>query len=278
MLADDRLGARHMKRLEAVIFDWAGTTVDHGSLAPVRAITELFARHGIRLRDADARRDMGIFKKDHIRRILAMPHVGASWREQAGSRWDERTVEMLFEKFQPLQIEILEADTQVIGGTVEITERLRGRGLKIGSTTGYTRPMLDSLRRCAAAQGYRPDASLCPDDTSGGRPHPWMCLRIALEFRLSAARAAVKVGDTESDILEGLNSGMWSVGVSATGNEVGKSAAEWEALREEERARLAAKACEKLKAAGAHYVIERVALLEPVLEEIDARLGAGERP
>jgi phosphonoacetaldehyde hydrolase len=320
-----------MKRLEAVIFDWAGTTVDHGSLAPVRAITELFAHHGIRLSDADARRDMGIFKKDHIQRILAMPHVEAAWRErkddlaqlagesacpteqqsrnqtpaglrpvdriksgpqaeslphQKSSRAakilvecnTERTVERLFEEFQPLQMEILEAYSQVIAGTVEVTERLRGRGLKVGSTTGYTRPMLDSLLRCAAAQGYRPDAALCPDDTGGGRPHPWMCLRIALEFRLSAAQAAVKVGDTESDIEEGLNAGMWSVGVSTTGNEVGMSAAEWEALRDDERARLAAQACEKLIAAGAHYVVERVALLEPVLEEIDARLAMGERP
>ena len=88
-----------MKRLEAVIFDWAGTTVDHGSLAPVRAITELFQRDGIRLSDADARRDMGIFKKDHIRRILTMAHVGDGWREQNGSAWDERSVETLFEKF-----------------------------------------------------------------------------------------------------------------------------------------------------------------------------------
>jgi len=138
--------------------------------------------------------------------------------------------------------------------------------------------MLDALLRCAVAQGYRPDAALCPDDTGGGRPHPWMCLRIALDFRLGAAAAAVKVGDTESDIAEGLNAGMWSVGVSATGNEVGMNAADWEALPEEERGRLMARAREKLRAAGAHYVVERVALLEPVLEEIDSRLAAGERP
>jgi phosphonoacetaldehyde hydrolase len=267
-----------MKRVEAVIFDWAGTTVDHGSLAPVRAMTELFARQGISLSDADARRDMGIFKKDHIRRILAMPHVEAAWRDQNGSASDERTVETLFEKFQPLQTEVLEAYSQVIGGTVEITERLQRQGLKVGSTTGYTRPMLDRLLRCAAAQGYRPDAALCPDDTGGGRPYPWMCLRIALEFRVCAAAAVVKVGDTESDIMEGLNAGMWSVGVSASGNEVGMSAAEWEALRDEQRAGLTAKACEKLRAAGAHYVIERVSELGPILEQIDTRLAAGERP
>jgi phosphonoacetaldehyde hydrolase len=267
-----------MKRLEAVIFDWAGTTVDHGSLAPVRAVTELFARHGVALTDADARRDMGVFKKDHIRRILAMPHIGGAWRERSGSAWDERQVESLFQEFQPLQMEILEAYSQVIAGVAETAEWLRRRDLKLGSTTGYTRPMLDALLRCAAEQGYRPDAALCPDDTGGGRPHPWMCLRIALDFRLGAAAAAVKVGDTESDIAEGLNAGMWSVGVSATGNEIGMNAADFEALSEEERGRLTGRADDKLRAAGAHYVVERVALLEPVLEEIDARLAAGGRP
>jgi len=117
-----------MKRIEAVIFDWAGTTVDHGSLAPVRAVTELFARHGVALTDADARRDMGIFKKDHIRRILAMPHIGDIWRERCGSAWDERQVEMLFQEFQPLQMEILEAYSQVIPGVRRSRNGCAGEG------------------------------------------------------------------------------------------------------------------------------------------------------
>src|SRR5262249_44024267 len=142
----------------------------------------------------------------------------------------------------------------------------------------YTRPMLDLLLVRAAGQGYTPDAALCPDDTGGGRPHPWMCLQIALGFRLDATSAAVKVGDTVSDIEEGLNAGMWAVGVSATGNEVGLSAADWDALPAPERRQLSCRAAEKLQAAGAHYVIESVARLEPVLEEIDDRLSAGERP
>ena len=95
---------------------------------------------------------------------------------------------------------------------------------------------------------------------------------------MRATSAAVKVGDTASDIEEGLNAGMWAVGVSATGNEVGLSAADWEAMPAPERRQLSCRAAEKLQAAGAHYVIESVARLEPVLEEIDDRLSAGERP
>jgi phosphonoacetaldehyde hydrolase len=267
-----------MNCLEAVIFDWAGTTVDHGSLAPVRAITELFHRQAIFLSDADARKDMGIFKRDHIRNVLAMPHVSRQWRELKGAAPGEQDVNHLFAAFLPLQMSILEEYSQVIPGVPAIAEQLRSRGLRIGSTTGYTRPMLDVLVKQAAAQGYHTDRALCPDDTLGGRPHPWMCLQLAIHFRLSATWAAVKIGDTVSDIDEALNAGMWAVGVAATGNEIGLSESDLAALPHQERGSRIEAARRRLMAAGAHYVIDRAADAEAVLNEIDSRLVSGDRP
>lgn len=267
-----------MSAIEAVIFDWAGTTVDHGSLAPVKAVTEVFARHGVRISDDDARRDMGLFKKDHIRRILAIQHVDLAWRMCYRRPPDERDVESLFTDFAPLQMEILDQHSDVIAGAPDAAALLRERGIKLGATTGYTRPMMKKVMHRAAAQGYAPDVSLCPDDVAGGRPNPWMCLRLAIEFELTSTAAAVKVGDTPSDIHEGLNAGMWVVGVSRTGNEVGLSADALSALAEGERARRIQLACETLTHAGAHYVVESVAMLEPVLDRINERLSAGERP
>lgn len=265
-------------RLEAVIFDWAGTTVDHGSLAPVRALTELFDRYGIRLEDSDVRRDMGLFKKDHIRSILKLPEVRLAWIAQMGRGPEEHDVERLFGEFTLVQMDILKRHSEVIAGVAYISEHIRGMGLRIGGTTGYTRPMLDLLIQEAAFQGYCPEASVCPDDVGGGRPYPWMCLEIAMRFRLTSVASAVKVGDTLSDIQEGLNAGMWTVGVSETGNEIGLSAADLGALPNDERKRRSARAAERLQAAGAHYVIENVKLILPVLESIDRKLAAGERP
>ena len=267
-----------MKRLEAVVFDWAGTTVDSGSLAPVKAVSNLFARQLIAVSDADIRRDMGLFKKDHIRRILALPHVEREWSKRNGHLPGDEDVEALFSDFKLLQMESLNEHSSVICGVPALAERLRARRLKLGSTTGYTRPMLDFLLTRAAEQGYRPDLASCPDDVGGGRPRPWMCLRIALEFRLASTAAAVKVGDTPSDIEEGLNAGMWAVGVAATGNEVGLSESELAALSDADRMRRLEYACNRLKGAGAHYVIDSVAELDSVLDQIDARLAAGERP
>ena len=261
-----------VRQVEAVIFDWAGTTVDHGSLAPVKAVSEVFARNGIKLTDADVRRDMGIYKKDHIHNILNMPAVAAEWRASKGAPPSEADVEALFAQFIPLQLEVLAAHSALISGVRLAVERLRTQGLKIGSTTGYTRPMLNSLLATAAKSGYCPDLSLCPDDVGGGRPYPWMCLRVALEFRLSSVGCAVKVGDTASDIEEARNAGMWAVGVTNTGNEVGMSAEELAALPVAERDKKFEQARQRLEAAGADYVIEEVAVLEPVLEQINMRL------
>ncbi|HLJ89625.1 MAG TPA: phosphonoacetaldehyde hydrolase [Candidatus Angelobacter sp.] len=267
-----------MKRLEAVIFDWAGTTVDWGSLAPVRALTQLFANHGIQLSESDVRKDLGLFKKDHIRKILALEQVDAEWQRQRGKPASEQDVEAIFLNFMPMQMAILDEYAVLIDGMAGLAKELRKRGLKLGGTTGYTRPMLDLLLARAEAQDYRPDQSLCPDDVGGGRPFPWMCLRLALNFQLSSTASAVKVGDTVSDIQEGLNAGMWSVGVTATGNEVGLGKSQLTALSHEERNRRMNQARETLLSAGAHYVIDSVTHLEPVLEQIQQRLAAGDRP
>jgi phosphonoacetaldehyde hydrolase len=267
-----------MTHVEAVIFDWAGTTVDHGSLAPVLAIIELFRRHGVSLTDAEARRDMGLFKRDHIRKLLAMPRVSERWQATTNADPGEEEVGALFAEFVPLQLDVLEEHAQVIDGIPALAERLRSRGLRLGSTTGYSRPMLDVVVRRAKAQGYSCDVALSPDDVRGGRPQPWMCLQLALQFRLSATRAAVKIGDTVSDIDEARNAGMWAIGVSATGNEVGLSEAQLAALAPDERSRRIEAARVRLVAAGAHYVVTSAAECDAVLDEIDSRLVAGDRP
>src|SRR5215469_12089629 len=126
-----------MSSLQAVIFDWAGTTVDHGSLAPVWAMTELFSRNGVPVNKQDVRRDMGIYKRDHIKRILQLPNVESQWLDVHGAAPTEKDVDRLFAEFIPLQMEVLAEHSQVISGVAETVERLRNCGLKIAGTTGY---------------------------------------------------------------------------------------------------------------------------------------------
>jgi phosphonoacetaldehyde hydrolase len=266
-------------RLTGVIFDWAGTVVDHGSQAPIVTLQEVFAEAGLPISAQEARLCMGIAKRDHIASILAIPRVCAEWQRLHGTGPGEPDVDRLYASFVPKQLACLARYSDVIGGVSAASEQMRARGLKIGSTTGYTRPMLDFLLALATGQGFSPDCAVCPEDVpGGGRPKPWMCYLNAIRLAISPLWTVVKIGDTPSDVGEGLNAGMWTIGITRTGNEVGMTARQWESATIAERAQALDKAGERLRAAGVHYLAESVAdCLQPI-DEIDARLAAGERP
>ena len=273
-----RRHTRYNGKLQAAILDWAGTTVDYGSFSPIRAMQRVFREHGIVLSDDEVRRDMGLLKKDHIRSLLRLPSVMEAWRRLFGRDTGESDVEELYAEFQPVQLASLAQESDVIPGVAEAVQRMRRRGLKIGSTTGYTRPMLEILLEKAATQGYVPDCSLVPDDVGGGRPLPWMCYEIAVRLKVFPLESFVKVGDTVADTEEGLNAGMWTVGVVRTGNMVGLTQAEFDALSPAEQEMRLQTGRDRLRDAGTHYVIDKVSDFDPVFDEIDARLERGERP
>jgi phosphonoacetaldehyde hydrolase len=150
-------------RIRSVMLDWAGTTVDHGSIAPVLALKTLFAKHGIALSTEDARRDMGLLKRDHIQAILALPNVSSEWQTIYGKEPGTEEVSRLFDEFGSLQMDIIAQHSQLIEGVADVVRNWQNRGLLIGSTTGYTREMLSPVLAQAAASGYRPNASVCPD-------------------------------------------------------------------------------------------------------------------
>lgn len=264
--------------IKSVVLDWAGTAVDYGSFAPTAVFLRLFERHGLTLRAEDARSGMGLMKRDHLRTILSRPAVASAWEAAHGAPPGEVDVQRLFDDFIPLQLAVLKDYADPIPGLLDVLADLRSRGIKIGSTTGYTRAMMEVLASEAAQRGYVPDAIVCPDEVPGGRPLPWMCYRNAMELGVYPMAAMVKVGDTLVDIEEGLNAGMWSIGISLTGNLVGLSEAEVGALPSQERARLNQDAAEQLARVGAHRVIDGIWDLLPALQEIETHLKNGEHP
>jgi phosphonoacetaldehyde hydrolase len=260
--------------LKALVLDWAGTTVDFGSQAPARTMQGLFAKLDITLTEQETRQHMGLPKKEHIRGILSMPRIREAWTALRGDVPGVADVDAMYAQFIPLQFSCLEEYSGVIDGVLETVEVLRRRGMKIGSTTGYTRAMLDLLLKTSAQQGYTPDCSLTPEEAGTGRPHPFMMYECAVRLQVYPLAAIAKIGDTPADILEGLNAGAWSIGVAGTGNGIGLSADEFFALPEAERESRLTQARAELENAGAHYVIDTLADAHAVLDEIDAQLKA----
>jgi phosphonoacetaldehyde hydrolase len=262
-------------RIKAVIFDWAGTVVDYGSRAPVLAFTELFRRHGVAAPPALTRRFMGSHKKDHIRLMLEDAALRAEWLRVNRADPD---IESLYTEFIPIQVEMIARHADVIPGVPELCKELLSADIRIGSTTGYVRKLMGGLLEAAAANGFSPDCVVCADEVPAGRPAPWMALRAAMLMNAWPIAACVKVGDTVADIGEGLNGGMWTVGVTQTGNELGLSAEQASALPEKDLESRLEAARHRFLRAGAHYAISSVEELIPVLEEIEARLEVGARP
>jgi phosphonoacetaldehyde hydrolase len=266
------------QRLQAVIFDWAGTTVDYGCFAPVAVFVHIFQRRGVSISIAQARAPMGLEKRDHIRAIAQTAEVTASWEAAQGKPWSEDDIDALYRDSVMVQKSSVMDYASLIPGTLEAVADCRQRGLKIGSTTGYSRIVMDALLPAAAARGYAPDALVVPDDVPAGRPAPYMIYSNLMQLEVYPLAAVVKVGDTLPDIAEGLNAGTWTVALTQTGNQLGLSEAEVKALSDSELAAKLAPIEQQMRQAGAHEVIRSIAELPQALDRIDARLQAGERP
>jgi phosphonoacetaldehyde hydrolase len=264
--------------LRAALLDWAGTTLDYGCFAPAVVFVEVFRKAGVPITMEEARAPMGAHKRVHIRRITEQPAVRRRWKEAHGRTPTEDDVERMFADFVPLQLACLGQYARLIPGTLDAVRALRAMGLKIGSTTGYTREMMEVLLLEGRRQGYEPDTSVCATDVPAGRPEPWMCLQNAMQLGVFPMEAIVKVGDTLPDIEEGLNAGMWTVGVAMTGNEVGLTEADLGRLPAPERRALRERAYDRMSRTGAHEIVDTIAEAPAAVERIAARLAAGARP
>lgn len=142
-------------------------------------------------------------------------------------------------------------------------------GLKIGSTTGYTDSMMHIVAPKAARLGYAPDFWISPDGVGGrGRPDPYMIFENLKALEVPSVKNAVKVGDTVSDIREGVNAGVWSVGVIEGSSVLGLSQTEYEALTPEVRRDVCRRAEETFRTAGAHFVLNDLSQLPELIRMI----------
>jgi len=267
-----------MSAIKAVIFDWAGTIVDFGSRAPMGAFVRAFAEFGVNIGVADARAPMGMAKWDHINAVGRSPHVAEAWRARHGVEFSNASVDAIFAVFEPMNVASVLDHADFIPGALEAIADVRARGAKVGSTTGYTRPIMDKLAPVAAERGYVPDVIVCAGDLAAGRPSPLMMWYAMARLGVWPAASVVKVDDTPVGIGEGVAAGTWTVGLALTGNIAGLSEAELAALSVDEVSDIRARATAEMVSAGADLVIDGIADLPAALDEIERRIAAGEGP
>ena len=265
--------------IQGVVFDWAGTIVDFGSLAPMGAFVRLFANHGITISIAQARVPMGLPKLAHIEALGAMPEIAAQWQHVKGQPFSALDAAALLQEFEPMSAASALEHSDFIPGFIDTYAWLQYRSIGVATTTGYTRNIMTPLIAKAAAAGFEPVRVICCDDVAHSRPSPLgmqECMRaLGLDGQ---GDTVVKVDDTVPGLQEAHNAGCWSVGVAASGNALGWSWEQWVRASEDERAPAVEAASRMLSEAGAHEVIGSVADLHTALAAIEARIARGEKP
>lgn len=260
------------KKIQMIVFDWAGTTVDYGSSAPGTVFDRVFTEEGIHLTKDEINRPMGMDKKAHIRELLSCESGNRQWLEVHQKSWTEEDVEMLYLKFEKALYQIVAEYSIPIPGVVDTVKKLRAQGLLIGSTTGYTSEMMEQVIPEAKKMGYEADCVITPDLTGAGRPSPFMLFECMRRMNIYPASRVVKVGDTVVDILEGKNAGAWSIGILEGSNLLGLSREEYEKAEEEEVRKRKQKTAEIYRQAGADMVINSICDLPRAIDEINRRL------
>jgi phosphonoacetaldehyde hydrolase len=252
--------------------DWAGTTVDFGCFAPVNAFIKAFDVIGIRITTEEVRIPMGMAKIEHVRELLRMERINNEFKKTHRKNWDENDVNKLNQLFEKNLFASLTEYTNPIRYVLSAVDILRDKGIKIGSTTGYTRAMMDVVEPAAKAKGYFPDNCVTPDGLPKGRPAPFMIFRNMIDLNIQSTDCVVKIGDTMEDIREGLNAKVWTLGVIVGSSELGLSETEVNNLSEPELNERKACVRQKMTEAGAHYVVDTMAELPVVIERINRNL------
>lgn len=264
--------------LQAVIFDWAGTMVDHGSRAPAGVFVDAFAKHGMTATMAQARGPMGVHKRAHVAAMFELPAIAEQWHKVSGRAPTDADIDAVYADVTQLQIACLPRFADPIPGALRTAETLRSRGIRVGSTTGYVKEMLDVLRPAAAEKGYTPDCAVSASEVPAARPAPFMLFEAMARLGVDDVRRCVAVGDTLPDVLAGRNAGMWTVGLALTGNATGVTAEELETWSAADIDTVRRDFGGVLRAHGAHFVVDGSAQLMPVIDEIEARIARGQTP
>ena len=267
-------------KVQALILDWSGTTADAYVLAPAVVFVDVFKKHGVEISMTEARGPMGLRKDLHIKMLTEEPEIRDRWAAIHGKAPDQGNVDAMFADFVPMQLECLRQYTTLLPGVAEMSQAIQKQGIKIGSTTGFVRSMVDILEADAKTQGYTPDASVAGDEVfNGARPKPFMVYRNLDMLDVHPIQSVIKVDDTLSGIGEALEAGCWGVGIARYSNYMDiNSLEEADAMDPDDFQRRVDKSRQILRSGGAHYVIDEPSELIDVVADVNKRLANGEKP
>ena len=259
--------------IRLVILDIAGTVCDgpqdlthlypnDDGLAvkgPVIVFEKMFEEFGLNVDWETIRRPMGKFKKEHLADILNFDDVAEQFRKTHGHDWTAKDLDKMFDMFRPTMAEVAVTEDLIrpFDGVREAIEELRAAGIKIGCDTGYPVEACDAIYGALARDHGIVFDVVADSENVRGRPTPFLVYDCMHKANVYPPAAVVKADDITAGVVEGANSGAWTVGLYATG----------------------AHDYDTLKAAGADYLLPGASYIPALIfNEIHPRLLEGVSP
>lgn len=204
----------------AVIFDWAGTLVDPGCRGPVKAFQNAFAELGVKVSETLVRRDMGLGKHEHAKRLLTEPIVAQQFQAAHSRPVEPFDVELLYHLMIRAMVDLAEEFAEPVPGAAAVLADLRRNGVKIGSTTGYSRSVMSTITPVAAQHGIVTDFVICADEVDDPRPGPGQIIACLAALGIAQTNRVIKVDDSVSGLMAGRAAGCVTIAVTQSGNPI----------------------------------------------------------
>lgn len=261
-------------KIKAVIFDWAGTLIDHGCQAPMEAFELAFQEIlDLKLSREKIAPFMGMAKREHIKCILQEIWDDLIVNQQQTSEIESLT-DKIYDSFQEHLRHTVLNHLDITPHTFEIIKKLRENGIAIGSTTGYNSETIMQIFDKLGKETIDklPSTFVASDNVpaSGRRPAPSMIYQNLASLGLNCkTNQVIKVGDTLLDIDEGANAGCWTVGVINTSSDMGLTKEELDLADQSKILKKQIEIAEAFRERGADFVINNLSELLNVISEIE---------
>ena len=186
-------------RFEMVVFDVAGTTVWDGENPVARAVCRALGEVGVEISEDRVDPVMGMPKPLAIRTLLA---------EARGGEADEGEARRVHESFRQHAMAYYRTDPRVraMEGAERVFAMLRAAGVRVTLDTGFDRQTLDTILDRLKWHGVVDD-TVTSDEVDSGRPAADMIEALMERAGIRDAARVAKIGDSVSDIEQGLNAG-----------------------------------------------------------------------
>lgn len=190
--------------IQLAVFDMAGTTIDDRDEV-YRVLREATEREGARYTDEQFQQWMGTEKKWAIENLLRIGGVEVTEElHEKAWEWFRRELRRTYTENPP----------KPLPGVEQALATLRGRGVKVALTTGFSREIADLILAAMGwEQGKTFDASSCGDEVPAGRPEPHMIRKVMADLGVDDPATVISSGDTEADVISAQRAGVTSVGV-----------------------------------------------------------------